>query len=311
MLYELESRGLLSGVTTLIDISKLGLDYVKEDSSGLRIGASTTFTDALRSKQINSRPAFGALVDALSAIRPVQVRNMATLGGAISSGLPGLDLPPASVAVRAKIALAGSRGRRTLDVEDFFLGFLETALKRGEFLKEVRVPRPPAHTGSAFQKLETNSVDWAILSVATSVTLKNDKVSNARIVFGGGVVGAVPMRATEAEEAVVDAAATEDVIGRAAMQAEGKEIVTIEGIARDGKLDPIQEAMIRHGGIQCGFCTPGVIMSAKALLASNPRPTEADIREALAGNLCRCTGYVKIIEAVMMAAERSGGRKAR
>jgi len=219
MLYELESRGLLSGVTTLIDISKLGLDYVKEDSSGLRIGASTTFTDALRSKQINSRPAFGALVDALSAIRPVQVRNMATLGGAISSGLPVLDLPPASVAVRAKIALAGSRGRRTLDVEDFFLGFLETALKRGEFLKEVRVPRPPAHTGSAFQKLETNSVDWAILSVATSVTLKNDKVSNARIVFGGGVVGAVPMRATEAEEAVVDAAATEDVIGRAAEEA--------------------------------------------------------------------------------------------
>lgn len=219
MLYEFESRGLLSGVTTLIDISKLGLDYVKEDSSGLRIGASTTFTDALRSRQINSRPAFGALADALSAIRPVQVRNMATLGGAISSGLPGLDLPPASVAVRAKIALAGSRGRRTLDVEDFFLGFLETALKRGEFLMEVRVPRPPAHTGSAFQKLETNSVDWAILSVATSVTLKNDKVSNARIVFGGGVVGAVPMRATEAEEAVVDAAATEDVIGRAAEEA--------------------------------------------------------------------------------------------
>ncbi len=96
-----------------------------------------------------------------------------------------------------------------------------------------------------------------------------------------------------------------------AIQAEGKEIVTIEGIARDGKLDPIQEAMIRHGGIQCGFCTPGVIMSAKALLASNPRPTEADIREALAGNLCRCTGYVKIIEAVMMAAERPGGRKVR
>jgi len=219
MLYEFESRGLLSGVTTLIDISKLGLDYVKEDSSGLRIGASTTFTDALRSRQINSRPAFGALADALSAIRPVQVRNMATVGGAICSGLPVLDLPPASVAVRAKIALAGSRGRRTLDVEDFFLGFLETALKRGEFLMEVRVPRPPAHTGSAFQKLETNSVDWAVLSVATSVTLKNDKVSNARIVFGGGVVGAVPMRATEAEEAMVEAAATEDVIGRAAEEA--------------------------------------------------------------------------------------------
>src|SRR3989442_12475422 len=109
MVYELESRGLLSGVTTLIDISKLGLDYVKEDSSGLRIGASTTFTDALRSKQINSRPAFGALGDALSAIRPVQVRNMATLGGANSSGVPGCDLPPAPVAAAAKIRLAAPR----------------------------------------------------------------------------------------------------------------------------------------------------------------------------------------------------------
>src|SRR5437667_9447149 len=96
MLYELESRGLLSGVTTLIDISKLGLDYVKEDSSGLRIGASTTFTDALRSKQINSRPAFGALADALSAIRPVQVRYMSTHGGGIYSVVPGLHSHHAS-----------------------------------------------------------------------------------------------------------------------------------------------------------------------------------------------------------------------
>ncbi len=218
MLYEIEFRGLLSGVTTLIDISKLGLDYVEGDSSsGVRIGASTTFTDALRSKQINSRPAFGALVDALSAIRPVQVRNMATVGGAISSGLPALDLPPASVAVGAKVVVAGSKGRRILNVDDFFVGLLETALKRGEFLTEMRVPRPPEHTGSAFQKLETNSVDWAVLSVATSVTLKNDKASEARIVFGGGGVGPVPKRAKGAEEAVEKAARlTEDVIGRAA-----------------------------------------------------------------------------------------------
>jgi len=96
-----------------------------------------------------------------------------------------------------------------------------------------------------------------------------------------------------------------------AIQAEGKEIVTIEGLTSDGKLDPIQEAMVKHGGIQCGFCTPGVIMSAKALLTSNPKPTEADIREALAGNLCRCTGYVKIIEAIRMAIDQSGGRRGR
>lgn len=218
MLYEFEFRGLLSGVTTLIDISRLGLDYVKGDSSGLRIGASTTFTDALGSRQVNSRPAYGALVDALRAIRPVQVRNMATMGGALSSGLPVLDLPPTSLALRAKVSLAGPRGRRTLDVEDFFVGFLETALKRGEFLTEVRIPRPPAHTGSAFQKLETNSVDWAILSVATAVTLQKGKVSNARIVLGGGV-GAVPKRAGEAEAVIDTADPTEDAMRRAAEEA--------------------------------------------------------------------------------------------
>jgi carbon-monoxide dehydrogenase small subunit len=94
-------------------------------------------------------------------------------------------------------------------------------------------------------------------------------------------------------------------------QAEGKKIVTIEGLAKDGRLDAIQEAMIRHGGIQCGFCTPGVIMSAKALLMSNPKPTEADVREALAGNLCRCTGYVEILEAIETVVDQSSGRRVR
>jgi CO/xanthine dehydrogenase FAD-binding subunit len=218
MLFEFEFRGLLSGVTTLIDISRLGLNYVKVDSSGLRIGASTTFTDALNNRQINSAPAFGALADALRAIRPVQVRNMATVGGALSSGLPVLDLPPVSLALGAKVNLAGPRGRRTIDVEDYFVGFLETALKRGEFLTEVRISSPPAHTGSAFLKLEINSVDWAILSVATMVTLHKGKISNARIVLGGGV-GAVPKRATEAEAVIDRADPTEDAIRRAAEEA--------------------------------------------------------------------------------------------
>ncbi len=218
MLYEFEFRGLLSGVKTLIDISRLGLGYVKGDSSGLRIGASTTFTDAINSRQVNSRPAYGALADALRAIRPVQVRNMATIGGALSSGLPVLDLPPTSLALRAKVSLAGPKGRRTLDVEDFFVGFLETGVRRGEFLTEVRIPRPPAHTGSAFQKLETNSVDWAILSVATAITLQKGKVSNVRIALGGGV-GAVPKRVTEAEAVIEMSDPTKDAISRAAEEA--------------------------------------------------------------------------------------------
>ena len=84
---------------------------------------------------------------------------------------------------------------------------------------------------------------------------------------------------------------------------EGCEIETIEGLARGNELHPIQKAYIEAGAVQCGFCTPGMIMSTKALLDANPDPTEAEIREALSHNLCRCTGYVKIVEAVKLAAK--------
>jgi carbon-monoxide dehydrogenase small subunit len=84
----------------------------------------------------------------------------------------------------------------------------------------------------------------------------------------------------------------------------GRAVVTIEGVGGEG-LDPLQEAFAAHGAAQCGFCTPGMILSAKALLAGNPSPSAHDVREALAGNLCRCTGYVKIVEAVLAAAQES------
>jgi carbon-monoxide dehydrogenase small subunit len=83
-----------------------------------------------------------------------------------------------------------------------------------------------------------------------------------------------------------------------AHQAQGMEILTIEGLAKDGQLHPLQQAFIDHFAIQCGFCTPGMILTAKALLDENPNPTEEEIRTWLSGNLCRCTGYKKIVEAV-------------
>jgi len=89
------------------------------------------------------------------------------------------------------------------------------------------------------------------------------------------------------------------------VSAEGSEITTIEGLREGGELHPLQRAFIEHGAVQCGFCTPGMIMSAKALLDENPRPTEGEVREALQANLCRCTGYKKVVEAVMSVA---GGR---
>jgi aerobic carbon-monoxide dehydrogenase small subunit len=85
---------------------------------------------------------------------------------------------------------------------------------------------------------------------------------------------------------------------------DGVEILTVEGVSVDGQLHPVQRALVEKGGVQCGFCTPGVVMSSLSLLAENPDPTETEVRAALAGNLCRCTGYVKIIEAVLSV----GGR---
>jgi carbon-monoxide dehydrogenase small subunit len=89
-----------------------------------------------------------------------------------------------------------------------------------------------------------------------------------------------------------------------AVECDGAEIVTVEGLAGDKQLDPVQDAMIEAGGVQCGFCTPGILISSRALLDRNPKPSEDDIREALVGNLCRCTGYVRIIESVKAAARR-------
>jgi carbon-monoxide dehydrogenase small subunit len=89
-----------------------------------------------------------------------------------------------------------------------------------------------------------------------------------------------------------------------AAQAEGREVVTVEGLAAGDDLHPVQEAFVEAGAVQCGFCTPGLIVASHDLLARNARPSEPEIREALAGNLCRCTGYEKIIDAVRLAAER-------
>ena len=86
-----------------------------------------------------------------------------------------------------------------------------------------------------------------------------------------------------------------------AFQAEGSEIATVEGLARDGELDPVQRAFVEHHGLQCGFCTPGMILTAHDLLSRDPEPSEATIRHALRGNLCRCTGYQPIVESIQAA----------
>jgi carbon-monoxide dehydrogenase small subunit len=111
-------------------------------------------------------------------------------------------------------------------------------------------------------------------------------------------------------------ACTVNIDGRAvrscsvlALQVNNREVITIEGVADGDKLHPIQETMVEHGAIECGFCTPGMVMSARALLDENPSPTREEVREAIQGNLCADEGYVKYIEAIEMAAERMRGGK--
>ena len=94
-----------------------------------------------------------------------------------------------------------------------------------------------------------------------------------------------------------------------AVQADGENVTTIEGIGSEGDLHPMQEAFWEHHGLQCGYCTPGMIMAGADLIAKNPDPSEAEVREALAGNLCRCTGYHNIVKAVLSAAKATSGRE--
>jgi carbon-monoxide dehydrogenase small subunit len=92
-----------------------------------------------------------------------------------------------------------------------------------------------------------------------------------------------------------------------AADANGKEVLTVEGLGRNGKLHPLQETFIQEGAVQCGYCTSGMLLSAKALLDENPAPGEEEVKKAIAGNLCRCTGYVRIVKAVLMAVGKMGG----
>ncbi len=94
-----------------------------------------------------------------------------------------------------------------------------------------------------------------------------------------------------------------------AVDAVGKTIVTIEGLSEGGELHPIQKSFVEVGGLQCGFCTPGIVMTAKAILDEEPHPTEESVKKKMAGNLCRCTGYKKVIEAVMSASGSTGGKQ--
>ncbi len=147
-------------------------------------------------------------------------------------------------------------------------------------------------------ELRVNGEDYRI-SVEPRRTLleviRNDLgLTGTKLGCGGGECGACTV--------ILDGKAVKSCL-MLALDARGKEVWTIEGLSRIGDLDPLQKAFVERGAIQCGFCTPGMIMASKALLDENPHPSEQEVKDALAGNLCRCTGYVKILEAVLSVAK--------
>jgi len=151
-------------------------------------------------------------------------------------------------------------------------------------------------------KLRVNGVEREISAEPNTpllYILRNDlKLKGTRFGCGEGHCGACTV--------LVDGQPVVSCL-QLAQQVRGREVTTIEGLERDGELSDVQAAFVSNGAAQCGFCTPGMIVSAEALLVRNPSPSEAEIREALSGNLCRCTGYNKIVDAVLEAAQGRAG----
>jgi len=148
-------------------------------------------------------------------------------------------------------------------------------------------------------ELKINGKDY-VLDVEPTMTLLElirDRLglTGAKDACGEGVCGACTV--------IMDGKAVNSCLVLA-REAQGSEIITIEGLGKGSELDPLQEAFIQHGAVHCGYCMPGMILTAKALLDENPHPTTEQIKEAISGNICRCNGYVEIIEAIQLAANK-------
>lgn len=202
--------------TVLIDINKLDdLRYVEERGDHLAIGAMTR-EHALEDASV-VKSSYPLLHDTAVVIADPLVRNQATVGGNIAHADPANDHPATMLAYDAKVVAKGPGGERVIDIDDFFTGLFENAMSEDEILTEIRIPKPGAGSGGAYTKLERKVGDYAISAAAVQLTLSGDTVSAARI--GLTNVSAVPMRATNAEAAIVGKALSDEVIEAAGQAA--------------------------------------------------------------------------------------------
>ncbi len=200
-IYEIAHRGLLSDVEALIDISGLNLSYVKLEDDSLRIGAATTMSTLFASKDLTRSKALGGIIDALKAIQPLQVKNVATVGGSICTALPFFDLPVALLSLGARVRMGPGGTAKTLS--DFIKGYFSVDLERGEFVEEVEIPIGKKNIASAFQKFALTHDDWALINCGVSVSLdENMQIMDSVIIFGGGVPEK-PVRAKSVEQSLL------------------------------------------------------------------------------------------------------------
>src|SRR5439155_21192247 len=185
----------------LIDLGKIsGLSYIRDDGDAVAVGAMTRYVDIERSDLIKQY--FALLPEGVDLIGDQQVRNMGTIGGSVAHSDPAADTPGMVLALKADIVAKGPNGVRTIKADDFFMDLMQTALKPDEVITEIRFPKPPAHTGSAYTKLANRASHYAVVGCAAVMTFDNDGTCTAAsVVITGASVK--PTRASAVEAALV------------------------------------------------------------------------------------------------------------
>src|SRR2546429_328541 len=293
----------LSRPAALVDLGRIpGLAYIEEGDGQVRLGAMT------RQRTIEFSPVVARrlplLGEATKWVGHLPIRTRGTIGGSIAHADPSAEYPAVLTALDGEVVARGPKGERVVKAKDFFVTYLTTSLEPDEILVEVRLPATAAGARSRSPMADTVTVRLTVNGVEREGRCEPRKLlvdflredlglTGTHVGCEHGICGACTI--------LLDGEAARSCI-MLAVQADGAEILTIEGLAQNGKLHPLQEAFREHHGLQCGFCTPGMLMTALDLLRTNPSPTEAEIREGISAVLCRCTGYHGIIRAVEAAA---------
>jgi CO/xanthine dehydrogenase FAD-binding subunit len=218
--YELARRGYIPEVKEVVSIMKLGLDFVKNEETKITIGATTKLQDLLDSR-IGDTKGLEAIEDALREIRPVQVRNVATVGGEICISVPIVDLPVALLACGASVSIINQTGEYSLLLEEFYIDAFLTKLRYGEIVKDVSLPKNPQNS-SAFVKLGRTAYDFNLINAAVSLSAdRNGKMRSIVIFFGG--IARTPLRALNLEKRLLGKTVDENTILSAAEDAFEKE----------------------------------------------------------------------------------------